>query len=1396
MYSATDRLRCDLLDYEYRLFGYYRNTHKYVGLDDVVPDGEDPVTKDAYNALIAEGYGLNKAARTNITEKYYEGKIHPVVSTPEAMFTDREFKKFSLKLEYREKDHEAQWTNEEDGWKEITLGDSTSVDGIEGLSREAKDASFAFGEENKFMDYEVRAVCERSFHPIGEEPRTIVSKDETLSFSVNMKKGATGHKNIYLRKIKKTGSDDPVNPTDPQYEDILHKADLLMGESTKLYIPLDAVPAGFDITGATAYYDDDPTPHPLYLETSFDQIAGYKGYATVTAPSEAEVRNVYVVPEYKAKKYKVSLKFNVPDARKMGILNESVVEDMEGTYDAASVIKLQNVLNGSGTWYIESVTYEGENGTVTVHWTNNLSYTVIGSRGIEGADTLDKLIESLKNVDDNNRYIQYNLREQDNRIRVRFYDGDPSGDGGFTSELWDKGTTLNDHVDEFAGSFSSAHHFVECYQEDGKWRYDPQENVVSMDKKLYKDMTLYAVMEPSALVLPADGSGKTRSDSDGSVLVYRENKEDGLRQAGFVEGETVKVAYRGDKAVKGWVAQHRIHKAGSQYAQTEDYDLGHENSMISDARCSLKGNVMTFRVTKSMVTPDDSNPEKVSTVIIKPILADPVVNITGVPQIMSRGQNWSTTSAVVWPESMKDSTVRWTVTYDGVTNDLSDEFKPAGGGLYTLTAVVKDGLGIDRDYTQEFNVEVGGTQKYRVSFDPNAAGVAGPEDQLVADGSKANAPTKNPSREGFAFGGWYKVIRGSDGSVQREEAFDFDTEIKGDTELKAHWLCTVNVSVVGNTGGSVGTVESAVRNNLYPEGSSITVVATPDINYKVKRWTYNGSEVSGNTSGVFIINSLSAANNEVTVEFEAGSTSGDTHSVNASQKGEWYLISADAEFNGEGNYYPGDAVTLTAVPHDGYAVHGWCNDRGDWLSNSATYTFVMGNSNVNDVYAIVYNKVTDLKLTSSAAVTVGTAYTPAVEAEYAGDESKEEERRSYIVWSIESMPQGSQVDYYEGSNGPPTIKATRPGNIVLRATFFTYKPNVPSVVRYEKSFTIGVDAVAEPTCDVTFKNGNTTVATQTVLKGGSVSDIGSLTKKGSRFDGWFKEDETNPYDFTVAVNADLTLEAHWTEAEKVDAVPASCLEDGIREHYEISDGSKTDYYLDEYITHKSSPEALKAPPLGHDWAKAQYVWSENNLAVSAIRFCTRDCCGVSEVETVATVGTVTKEPTLTEDGEMLYTAEFSNKAFTTQFRTAGISNEDVKRREAEEAERQKAKQEAEAKARAEAALEWTGTQDGSVPAAKSVKAKAGKKRVRVSWKKAKKKNLKKFTNVEIQVCTDRSFDRSNTIRRIVRKSKKSVTVKGLAKKKTYYVRVRNVRGSGSGKRVSKWSKVKIVKIRK
>ncbi|MFQ9516004.1 MAG: fibronectin type III domain-containing protein [Eubacterium sp.] len=82
-----------------------------------------------------------------------------------------------------------------------------------------------------------------------------------------------------------------------------------------------------------------------------------------------------------------------------------------------------------------------------------------------------------------------------------------------------------------------------------------------------------------------------------------------------------------------------------------------------------------------------------------------------------------------------------------------------------------------------------------------------------------------------------------------------------------------------------------------------------------------------------------------------------------------------------------------------------------------------------------------------------------------------------------------------------------------------------------------------------------------------------------------------------------------------------------------------------------------------------------------------------------------------------------------------------------------------------------------------LKAKAGKKKVKLSWKKAK--NAKKY---QIQYGTKKSFSSKKS----KATAKKSITIKKLKRGKTYYFRVRGI----DGKQVGNWSKVKKVKIKK
>ena len=108
-----------------------------------------------------------------------------------------------------------------------------------------------------------------------------------------------------------------------------------------------------------------------------------------------------------------------------------------------------------------------------------------------------------------------------------------------------------------------------------------------------------------------------------------------------------------------------------------------------------------------------------------------------------------------------------------------------------------------------------------------------------------------------------------------------------------------------------------------------------------------------------------------------------------------------------------------------------------------------------------------------------------------------------------------------------------------------------------------------------------------------------------------------------------------------------------------------------------------------------------------------------------------------------------------------------------------------------------GIYDSSIAKVKISKPKTAKKSLTAKWKKLTKKQLKKgkATHYEIWACKDGAFARGSTTERVVKKSKSSLKIKGLAKG-TYFVKVRAIKYVNGAKYVGAWSKTRKVKVKK
>ena len=135
---------------------------------------------------------------------------------------------------------------------------------------------------------------------------------------------------------------------------------------------------------------------------------------------------------------------------------------------------------------------------------------------------------------------------------------------------------------------------------------------------------------------------------------------------------------------------------------------------------------------------------------------------------------------------------------------------------------------------------------------------------------------------------------------------------------------------------------SSTGGGEYADGSTVTVVATPNPGFSFVNWTENGTVVSALASFQFTLNANRAlVANFVPVTYTVGTSS---------------VPSAGGATSGGGTYNSGQLATVTATPNSGYAFVNW-TEGGAEVSTEASYSFtVSGNralvANFVAVYAI------------------------------------------------------------------------------------------------------------------------------------------------------------------------------------------------------------------------------------------------------------------------------------------------------------------------------------------------------------------------------------------------------------------------------------------------------------
>ncbi|MDG0810370.1 InlB B-repeat-containing protein [Cohnella rhizosphaerae] len=338
-------------------------------------------------------------------------------------------------------------------------------------------------------------------------------------------------------------------------------------------------------------------------------------------------------------------------------------------------------------------------------------------------------------------------------------------------------------------------------------------------------------------------------------------------------------------------------------------------------------------------------------------------------------------------------------------------------------------------------------------------------DQTVNEGNKAAAPGA-PTKEGFVFGGWY-----SDSGLTN--AYDFETTVvTGSFTLYAKWTLAPKNSYTVSFNSNGGT---AVADLTVEEGAVAAAPGAPTKN----NYTFEGWYSDSGLTSRFSFSTTPIA-------------------TNLTLYAKWTLNAYTVSFNSNGGSsvtnqtvsYDGHATAPSAPTRSGYTFGGWYSDAG--LSTAYSFTTPV-RSNLTlyakwtAMYKVSFNSNGGSPVADQTVASGGQAAAPAAPTK---------DGYTFVGWYSDSA--------------------------LSEAYLFTERQVVANLTLYAKwsfnSYTVSFDS-----------NNGPTVVSQTVIPGGKAAAPAALKWVGYRFGGWYSDPAlTNAYDFSAAVNADMTLYAKWT----------------------------------------------------------------------------------------------------------------------------------------------------------------------------------------------------------------------------------------------------------------------------
>ena len=225
-----------------------------------------------------------------------------------------------------------------------------------------------------------------------------------------------------------------------------------------------------------------------------------------------------------------------------------------------------------------------------------------------------------------------------------------------------------------------------------------------------------------------------------------------------------------------------------------------------------------------------------------------------------------------------------------------------------------------------------GTHSLDLEVDPEGAGTVSADPEQLYYNTEDEITLKAAPEEGWEFSGW--II---DGDVISTEAEFVYSMPDGDVLVTGRFvLSDFNLAVGSDPDGAIESLVLVPEHDYYNIGDEILISVTAAEGYEFENWRDEGGNIiSTDASFTF---TMPANDVILTAQFITLYTL----TVEVTPEGAG-TVSTDPD---EEYYWPGDEVTLTAIPEEGFYFMEWTDSEGNVLGDDAVLEYTMPGEDV------------------------------------------------------------------------------------------------------------------------------------------------------------------------------------------------------------------------------------------------------------------------------------------------------------------------------------------------------------------------------------------------------------------------------------------------------------------